>query len=541
MERAVERVRVVRTGPYSERIGQQLLQLHLDDEHADLSIHTPGKSFKCHKIILAANSLYFKNMLRFGMNEMKLERVSSDVFQCLLKYFYTGEVDIPDDLLVPLIHATDFLRLAELQEICLREAVKVCKPANAVSIHQLAKTHGLRELRDKAEYIIATSLSLLVELESFVELSEWELRDVLDVCEEQNSDADDMYEAVMRWIEHDREQRVEAISSLMERFDVKNCSIEGMHQVMAKHHTLGMQYDNVQLQLNSDHEKILGEEAEGLARQKRWKERHPRILIVGEQDSWGGVQKLCWGWEHGGLTEKLELPPHGSNFGACVTPSGFAVTGGEGCQLVSAYNAGTKRWGRLAELPVARQLHGMACVGNKLFILGGRIQGETTPSVQFLEMNSATSNWRDGPGIPSGGVERPQIIATRRGFYLLDVITPDFFYYDVTLSQWSTLSCLNRYEPGARMVRAGKELVVAGGKVTLRYNIQRNTWLSFYNPANCCQNNPAVVFAENMLWVFGDPKDNCVWRYHISTKTWSKSSLKVPHNLRNLHALTLHL
>ncbi|CAH1801912.1 unnamed protein product [Owenia fusiformis] len=79
----------------------QLNELWQDEVFTDVTLEVEGKQFNCHKIILAANSPYFRSLLTNGMAEttkksIELKDVSSTTMEHILRFIYHDFKDISD-------------------------------------------------------------------------------------------------------------------------------------------------------------------------------------------------------------------------------------------------------------------------------------------------------------------------------------------------------------------------------------------------------------------------------------------------------------
>ncbi len=113
-----------------------------------------------------------KAMVRPGMTEaskqeVELQNIPPPVMEILLEYMYTGEVSIPHDKLCATVEASDYLQMLELKELCLREAVTVCKPPNVISWYKLAEELNIENLKSKCSEILSSSWLKYLNIPSF--------------------------------------------------------------------------------------------------------------------------------------------------------------------------------------------------------------------------------------------------------------------------------------------------------------------------------------------------------------------------------------
>ncbi|XP_065322235.1 BTB/POZ domain-containing protein 9-like isoform X3 [Gordionus sp. m RMFG-2023] len=84
-------------------IGYKIMERkqNLNEEYSDVVFIVDGKRFHAHKFILASKSEYFRALLYGGMkkslpdcNELELKDAPNQAFKTLLKYIYTGKMNL---------------------------------------------------------------------------------------------------------------------------------------------------------------------------------------------------------------------------------------------------------------------------------------------------------------------------------------------------------------------------------------------------------------------------------------------------------------
>ena len=96
----------------SIKLSQNLETLLESEKHSDVILLVGGKKLKAHKNILAARSPVFAAMFEHECKETEescvdIVDVDLDVFQELLRYIYTGKVDVLKQYAAELLIASD--------------------------------------------------------------------------------------------------------------------------------------------------------------------------------------------------------------------------------------------------------------------------------------------------------------------------------------------------------------------------------------------------------------------------------------------------
>ena len=145
-----------------------------DNDFYDISFKcSDGEIVHAHKPILAAASAYFRTMFLGSWKEMtdnviELKETSSTTMKILLKYIYTGSLDIDSTkleeeiiLLFPLAYQ---YMITPLQEICEHQCTEMLDHAHIVDIMQLARLHSATKLQLSCfEYVKKQAASLMVQ------------------------------------------------------------------------------------------------------------------------------------------------------------------------------------------------------------------------------------------------------------------------------------------------------------------------------------------------------------------------------------------
>ena len=85
---------------HCEELSKNIGNLVLKDDYSDVTFIVEGRRFPAHRVILAARCSYFRALLYGGMKETEMNieinigDTSSDAFEILLKYIYTGKMKI---------------------------------------------------------------------------------------------------------------------------------------------------------------------------------------------------------------------------------------------------------------------------------------------------------------------------------------------------------------------------------------------------------------------------------------------------------------
>ena len=87
----------------SALLASELSSLVINPKHSDVMLKCPGKTFLCHKAILASRSPFFDKMFTSNNNnnsnmninkqsKLEVKEFTVETMECVLEYLYSGEV-----------------------------------------------------------------------------------------------------------------------------------------------------------------------------------------------------------------------------------------------------------------------------------------------------------------------------------------------------------------------------------------------------------------------------------------------------------------
>ncbi|XP_053115655.1 kelch repeat and BTB domain-containing protein 4 isoform X2 [Hemicordylus capensis] len=195
---------------HSGRVAQGIMKLCLEDElFADVTISVKGKEFQLHRLVLSAQSCFFRSMFTSNLKEahnrvIELQDVSESVFQLLVDYIYYGTVKLRAEDLQETYEVADMYQLTALFEECSRFLTRTVQVGNCLQIMWLADQHSDVELYTAAKHCAKSYLSQLQETEEFLHLP---LRLLTDIISDGVPCSQNPKAAIETWINFNKEER----------------------------------------------------------------------------------------------------------------------------------------------------------------------------------------------------------------------------------------------------------------------------------------------------------------------------------------------
>ena len=156
----------------------------------DVDLEVSGKTFKGHKLILAAVSPVFEKMFQGNSHEHQnnrviIEDVDADVFEELMTYIYSGQLPHLKEMVSDLLAVADKYSILPLLEICMTDLLKNMSVDDAAATYVLADRHSLHQVKPtiihfmkKHFYDVATSAGWISLVTHHPQLTK-EIRDKL--------------------------------------------------------------------------------------------------------------------------------------------------------------------------------------------------------------------------------------------------------------------------------------------------------------------------------------------------------------------------
>lgn len=126
-------------------------ELAMNGEFKDVTFKVENKEIQAHKVILAARSPVFKKMFAAKMKEAQTNKVtisdiSSDTFEEMLRYIYTGKTsEMFSTVAMELLGASHKYEIRGLKKLCEAEISRNLTEENAGAVFKLAKLYECDE------------------------------------------------------------------------------------------------------------------------------------------------------------------------------------------------------------------------------------------------------------------------------------------------------------------------------------------------------------------------------------------------------------
>ncbi|KAI8511027.1 hypothetical protein Bbelb_119430 [Branchiostoma belcheri] len=217
--------RPVRPRSYKNKSHQRVFfgavgDLQKDGVLQDVVLEVEGRRFPCHRLVLSAASPYFRAMFTSDMAESRQETVllqglDADVFEEILSYIYSGTLQVSLDSVQHLYHAADLLQLDYVRDTCSSYMVRNVERSNCVDLYKFADVFSVKTVMKACLQSIARNFTEIASSEEFCSLSVDQLTEIISHEELDVKEETRVWEAVVRWVQHNKEDRLQHLPSIL--------------------------------------------------------------------------------------------------------------------------------------------------------------------------------------------------------------------------------------------------------------------------------------------------------------------------------------
>lgn len=362
MERPAFKAFQYRDKEQSSDLLLQLNALRREEILTDVTLCSDGAEIPCHRNVLASSSPYFRAMFCSGFAERQQARVplrgvTSAILSSIVDYVYTGLIGISMEVVLPLMQAASMLQYGRLFEACSSYLQEQLSPDNCLSMIRLSDIMNCDSLRSKAKEMAMTKFSDISGSEDLCELSLPELLGYLEddsLCAEEEQ----VFETLVSWIHHDPVTRRGAISDLFKKVRLRYIHPTYLFQFIANDPLI-----------------------------------QSSTLCTELIES---VRRLMFSADTSADVKPFWVAPRRYAYQDMLVAIGGRKNSEQTSREALAYDEETRKWRRLAKLPVRLYKASYVALHSVLYVLGGLTtsaeQARVSTSVYTLSLK--TNQWR---------------------------------------------------------------------------------------------------------------------------------------------------
>uniref|UniRef100_A0A8C5DBM5 Kelch-like protein 33 n=1 Tax=Gouania willdenowi TaxID=441366 RepID=A0A8C5DBM5_GOUWI len=199
---------------------QAVGRLWTDGEVCDVTLDVEDTFYHVHRVILAANSDYFRGMFTSGMKESRqpcvdLPFLSASDLEALIRFSYSGTLLLTWDSVFEVTCTALRLQFQSALSLCLNFMQKELQVNSCLDVASFAEAYGMSDLLEEVNDFVLRNFREVSATVKFQDLPAEKLLDFLQ-CDGLCVPSElTVFRAVISWIEADPEERLVHASSLM--------------------------------------------------------------------------------------------------------------------------------------------------------------------------------------------------------------------------------------------------------------------------------------------------------------------------------------
>ena len=517
---------------YMKSFMAKLLTMKESDTLTDVRLILSDNSIvKCHKLVLMAASPFFEKCLQSGLkenieDEVRLEFTDADTMRLLIRFFYSGEIEITVDNAADVATASDFFFLKDLKDRCDEVMSQHVDASNCLRVYTFGKRYELAELSQRALKFIVKDFKEIVKSNSdFDKLPEAGIVQIVSSDNLGVENDDVVFDAVIRWVNADLEGRKKAFEKIVPLIRFPFCSsrmlsIASRNTLMWNDECMELIDEAHQYQSNNHHHL----HNQRTIPRRTFKGKKPHLVRLYDTRQ-GGVRRKCHyaEWMDGKTLMWNEIMCEGGFVNnICISPTGFYWFSDEqgGFSLEVPRGRPVKTSFRRPSCRYSRCFFS----NGKIFIFGGF--EESLTSVQSLNVNDSQPEWKSEAPMPHP-LQDPSVSTFGNKLYIFDgKSSRKALEYDPAWNEWKVLREMPEKSQFEATVAMNEKIYIVGGTpgVCMSYTPATDAWNTHTPPTHAYFECDATGIDGKIL-LLGQKKAE---EYDPARDSWTSKDSLVP-------------
>ncbi|XP_064528216.1 kelch-like protein 3 isoform X3 [Pseudopipra pipra] len=515
----------------------------------DVVIVAETVEMEAHRVVLAACSPYFCAMFTGDMSESKAKKieikdVDGQTLRKLIDYIYTAEIEVTEENVQVLLPAASLLQLMDVRKNCCDFLQSQLHPTNCLGIRAFADVHACSELLQQANAYAEQHFPEVMLGEEFLSLSLDQVCSLISSDKLTVSSEEKVFEAVISWINYEKESRLEHMAKLMEHVRLPLLPRDYLVQTVEEEALIKNNNTCKDFLIEAMKYHLLPLDQRQLIKNPRTKPRTPVslpkvMIVVGGQAPKAIRSVECYDFEEERWDQVAELPSRRCRAGVVFMAGNVYAVGGFNGSLrvrtVDVYDGVKDQWTSIASMQERRSTLGAAVLNDLLYAVGGFDGSTGLASVEAYSYK--TNEWffvapmntrRSSVGV---GVVEGKLYAVGGYDGASRQCLSTVEQYNPATNEWTYVADMSTRRSGAGVGVLSGLLYATGGhdgplvrKSVEVYDPGTNTWKQVAD-MNMCRRNAGVCAVNGLLYVVGGDDGSCnlasVEYYNPSTDKWT--------------------
>ncbi|XP_056440353.1 LOW QUALITY PROTEIN: kelch-like protein 34 [Gadus chalcogrammus] len=427
----MEAYSLVYSSSYRGALLSRLQRLRGEGRMCDVVLETGGRSFPCHRALLASSSDYFWALFgettpESGAAAVSLPAVTPQGLESVLDFLYSGWLSLSPASLPAALEASRYLQVEAAVKMCERFIADGLTAATCCGYANLAEGHALGYALADANYTIATEMRTLLRhhRQELLELNGQSLTAALEAEEIPGVEEAELVALALDWLDANGPLPLLKSNLLLSRLRfglVPSCDLM---RLSGSHKALATPLVRSQLTKALEYHRLGSAQPIRQTRQSSLRASPNRVLLVGggESPDWPGQQILTFDLRDSTFSPlKSRLPRRLRNHCVCSVGGFLFVIGGDlvsegdeggGGKSVATttsnevwrYDPRFDEWVKAASMLERRSRFCCCVVADVIYAIGGRQTRPGAPTHTALSSvecyNMAHGGWRRGAAMP---------------------------------------------------------------------------------------------------------------------------------------------
>ncbi|XP_016059235.1 PREDICTED: kelch-like protein 3 [Miniopterus natalensis] len=515
----------------------------------DVMIVAEDVEIEAHRVVLAACSPYFCAMFTGDMSESKAKKIEiKDVdgrtLSKLIDYIYTAEIEVTEENVQVLLPAASLLQLMDVRQNCCDFLQSQLHPTNCLGIRAFADVHTCTDLLQQANAYAEQHFPEVMLGEEFLSLSLDQVCNLISSDKLTVSSEEKVFEAVISWINYEKETRLEYMAKLMEHVRLPLLPRDYLVQTVEEEALIKNNNTCKDFLIEAMKYHLLPLDQRLLIKNPRTKPRTPVslpkvMIVVGGQAPKAIRSVECYDFEEDRWDQIAELPSRRCRAGVVFMAGHVYAVGGFNGSLrvrtVDVYDGVKDQWTSIASMQERRSTLGAAVLNDLLYAVGGFDGSTGLASVEAYSYK--TNEWffvapmntrRSSVGV---GVVEGKLYAVGGYDGASRQCLSTVEQYNPATNEWTYVADMSTRRSGAGVGVLSGQLYATGGhdgplvrKSVEVYDPGTNTWRQVAD-MNMCRRNAGVCAVNGLLYVVGGDDGSCnlasVEYYNPATDKWT--------------------
>ncbi|XP_055838575.1 kelch-like protein 12 [Episyrphus balteatus] len=490
-------------------------------------------SLQAHRIVLSAMSEYFLEIFRDAQtallkNILEFKEIEAPTLKSIIDFIYSGWIELSLENIERILRAASFLKMKLLVDGCLDFIEQNINSSNCLAWLSVARELSLSGLKAKSLECTYNHFEELSKDEEILFLSENELKDLLFNDNPYNDFEEEVFSALLSWINYDKTIREQLTTDLLSMVRFQHLS----SKFIAENLSVCNNVESFQLVSKWLQWHLSPTNRSPLDQQQNhaFKSRSiaPKLGNIQISDS-NEIVIQTYNQKHDSWSSKKPaiLSRNKRHVSTIVIDNKLIVVGGAvkddfATNSVECLDLRTFEWIDCSPMNYKRFMCQLADLNGSLCIFGGRNRGMLVDSIEMYNFSTHQMSELKSPTSPP--TKTSQITSYNGILYVLDMCNGCLQSYDVSSQEWTFI----KLEPLALrnfgFVALDGFLYVIGGRFKQNvkcYNLSDDTWDDVAPLSDVYCDINAIVYQDKIITCSKRMDDKVVVEeYNPETDTW---------------------